>query len=146
MKFLSLGKEVSKKPFTSRHSWRPFTLGRLYLLGLVIVTFIAIVSIEIVVQTSGPGYSLAFQPREGTDDFSKGADFVTLYLPTIVAVLYSVAWIWVHIDYISGALVNGSANVDRSPHTTPNASSLSFRCLRSMARLQASLLTSTIQI
>lgn len=81
------------KTVPSQAQWKPFTLRLTYLASLIFITIVAIVAIEVVVQTSGPGNSLAFQNSNGT--FSSGATFSNRYLPTMLSVVYTFAWTWV---------------------------------------------------
>ena len=76
-------------------SWKPFTLGAIFLVALTLFTGLCIVAVEVTVQTAGVEYSLASLSQDDHGKLSPAADFVNLYLPTILSVLYSLAWIWV---------------------------------------------------
>ena len=82
---------------TRRGGWKPFTLGVTFLASLTLVTTLGILAVELVVQTSGQDYSLNIPPNDGSGRFGAGITFVNLYLPTIIAVIYSLAWIWVNL-------------------------------------------------
>lgn len=77
------------------HKWKPITLGAIYLAVLIVVTALSIVAVEITVQTSGVDYSLGSLSQDSHGVLSTKAIFVHRYLPTILSVLYSFAWIWV---------------------------------------------------
>ena len=86
--------KVSPSLNLARH-WKPFALRPAFQVSLIVITALCILAIEIVVQKSGPTHALVLRPRDGSSDFSAGANFVYLYLPTLLSVIYGIAWTWV---------------------------------------------------
>lgn len=78
----------------ARH-WKPFTLRPAFQISLIVTTALCIIAIEAIVQKSGPSHALVLRPRDGSGHFSAGVDFVYLYLPTLLSVIYGIAWTWV---------------------------------------------------
>ena len=82
----------SKNP----QGWKPFTVKAPYLLCLAAtsITFIAI--LEWLSHKSARDGAIAVSDLNGR--FSSLASFTLLYLPTILAVCFSIAWSWVELD------------------------------------------------
>ncbi|KAK8001470.1 hypothetical protein PG991_013692 [Apiospora marii] len=81
-----------------RHNgWKPWTLKSPALLCLFIITLLLAAVVEFLVQKSqrqGGGLALSESP----DNLPSAVNLSYLYLPTIIAVLYSLAWNWVASD------------------------------------------------
>lgn len=73
---------------------------KLPVLGSVfVVTLVLIAGLELLSQISmnnGNGGGLVF--AKTVDDIPMGYTFVYLYLPTVVAVIYSMTWSWIDLD------------------------------------------------
>ena len=74
--------------------WRPISLRPPFLLGLAAFTIALIVFLEYLSKISQRDGGLVFTP--GT--FSTSITFSFLYLPTLIAVIYSMLWSWVDLD------------------------------------------------
>ncbi|KAL2059944.1 hypothetical protein VTL71DRAFT_10099, partial [Oculimacula yallundae] len=82
-----------------RISWMPATLRVPILGSFVLVSLAIIIILEVLSNISSRpsnGGGLAFAPS--TDDIPTGVTFGYLYLPTILAVSYSLLWSWVDLD------------------------------------------------
>ncbi|KAL9638011.1 MAG: hypothetical protein Q9204_001648 [Flavoplaca sp. TL-2023a] len=75
-------------------SWKPITLRPPFLLCIVAITLCFIALLEYLSQRSRIHGGIAF--TEG--QFSPAVTFAYFYLPTILAVLYSILWSWVDLD------------------------------------------------
>lgn len=75
-------------------SWKPVTLRPPFLLSIVAITLGFIALLEFLSQRSRMHGGIAF----AQDQFSPAATFAYLYLPTMIAVLYSILWSWVDLD------------------------------------------------
>ena len=83
---------------TKETHWKPFTL-KLPLLGCIALVSLGIIGVlEVLSYMSGGenGGGLSFAPT--VDDLSTVAIASYLYLPTVIAVLYSMMWSWVDLD------------------------------------------------
>ena len=77
-------------------SWRPATLRTPVLVSVVAVSIILIILLEYVsLQSSRYGY-ITYSGLDG--DFAPIQSFSFLYLPTTLAVLYSLLWSWIDLD------------------------------------------------
>lgn len=107
--------------------WKPVTLGAIYLSTLILFTALSIGAVEVTVQTSGIDYSLASLSQDDHGSLSTEADFVNLYLPTILSVLYN----WPGYGYVeSGTRSKSLTNLCKSSIMMPNGWNHSFGCLR----------------
>ncbi|KAL8673201.1 MAG: hypothetical protein Q9168_002353 [Polycauliona sp. 1 TL-2023] len=84
----------STKPAIEASSWKPVTLRPPFLLGIVVVTLVFIALLEYLSQRSRLDGGIAFT----TGEFSTAVSFAYLYLPTMIAVLYSILWSWIDLD------------------------------------------------
>ena len=75
-------------------SWKPVTLRPPLLLSIVVLTLAFIAILEYLSQKSQIDGGIAFTK----DRFSPAVSFAYLYLPTIIAVLYSILWSWIDLD------------------------------------------------
>lgn len=75
-------------------SWKPVTLRPPLLLSIVVTTLGFIALLEYLSQMSRTHGGIAF----ATGQFSPTLTFAFLYLPTIIAVLYSILWSWIDLD------------------------------------------------
>ncbi|KAI8251672.1 hypothetical protein K4K53_011925 [Colletotrichum sp. SAR 10_77] len=79
-----------------KHGWKPMTIGAPVLFSFAFVSFILAVIIEILAQQSQRSGGLALSPS--TNEIPTFAKFCYLFLPTIVAVIYSLLWSWIDLD------------------------------------------------
>lgn len=82
---------------TERDGWKPWTLNPPALLCLFITTLVLAAVIEFLFQKSqkqGGGLALSESPG----DLPPAVNLAYLYLPTMIAVVYSLAWNWVASD------------------------------------------------
>ncbi len=129
----------------ARH-WKPFPLRPTFQISLIVITALCIIAIEVVVQKSGPSYALVLRPRDGSGDFSVGADFVYLYLPTLLSVIYGIAWTWVRLwlpscrtsDWLDPPLTFGNSLITMRSDWSPT-----FRCRRVMVSARQQVTRST---
>ncbi len=75
-------------------SWKPATLRLPFLLGIAALTLAFTALLEYLSRRSRMDGGIAF--TEG--QFSPAESFAYLYLPTLIAVLYSTLWSWVDLD------------------------------------------------
>ncbi|KAI9880048.1 MAG: hypothetical protein M1830_005780 [Pleopsidium flavum] len=80
----------------SVQSWKPMTLRAPILGSVVAVSILLIVTLELLSSKSRQDGGVIFAGR--MDDISAGQSFAYLYLPTIIAVAYSMLWSWVDLD------------------------------------------------
>lgn len=78
----------------NKPSWKPLTLRWPLLTILVALTLSFIAVLEFLSQKSGNDGGIAFSDST----FSASTSFGYLYLPTIIAVLYSILWSWIDLD------------------------------------------------
>ncbi|EGR49633.1 uncharacterized protein TRIREDRAFT_77254 [Trichoderma reesei QM6a] len=78
------------------HGWKPSTMKAPVLISFVISSVIIIVLLEVLAQRSQKfgGLSLV----DDADDIPSAVNLTYLYLPTIIAVLYSLVWNWIDLD------------------------------------------------
>lgn len=84
-----------------KRNWKPVTLRFPILGSIFAVTVSMIIGLEILSYVSigknnANGGGLAFAAT--VDDLSVAATFSYLYLPTVIAVIYSMVWNWVDLD------------------------------------------------
>ncbi|KAF9881071.1 hypothetical protein CkaCkLH20_01221 [Colletotrichum karsti] len=79
-----------------KHGWKPLTLSASVLFCFALASFTLAVIIEILAQQSKKNGGLALSPT--LDDIPSYAKFAYLFLPTIVAVIYSLLWSWIDLD------------------------------------------------
>lgn len=94
---LLLDKPPGKSYRCQHDGWKPWTLKTPALLFLLIITLLLAAVVEFLVQKSqkqGGGLALSVSPG----DLPPLVNLAYLYLPTIIAVLYSLAWSWVASD------------------------------------------------
>ncbi|KAK1730331.1 hypothetical protein CaCOL14_004173 [Colletotrichum acutatum] len=79
-----------------KHGWKPLTLSAPVLFSFAFTSFLLAVIIEILAQQSQSqgGFALS----KSADDIPAFANFCYLFLPTIVAVIYSLLWSWIDLD------------------------------------------------
>ncbi|KAL1586528.1 hypothetical protein WHR41_05262 [Cladosporium halotolerans] len=101
----SLFRDASKKapsatveavPEIKGQQWKPMTLRRPFLLTIIAITLALIALIQVLVIKDRQNDGLLFAPDIG--EVGAFDTFLHRYLPTIVAVLYSIAWTWVDLD------------------------------------------------
>lgn len=78
------------------HGWKPETMQAPVLLALTLASLLLAALLEILAQKSASEGALSIVPS--ADAIPGVVSFAYLYLPTIVAVLYSLAWNWVDLD------------------------------------------------
>ncbi|KAL3426519.1 hypothetical protein PVAG01_00028 [Phlyctema vagabunda] len=98
---LDLGHNQSEMVSDSQLHWKPVTLRAPVLGGFVIVSIVLIATLELLAYMS----SAHGNQNEGglvfatdVDQISTFSRLLLLYLPTIIAVLYSMLWSWVDLD------------------------------------------------
>ncbi|KAK8065368.1 hypothetical protein PG997_012115 [Apiospora hydei] len=92
-----LGKGLGPNNGKQNNGWKPWTLRIPALLCLFIITLLLAGVVEFLVQKSqrqGGGLALSESP----DNLPPAVNLAYLYLPTIIAVVYSLAWNWVASD------------------------------------------------
>lgn len=76
--------------------WRPWTLHPAALLSTLLFTLGIIGILEYLQRSSNANHGIAF--ASSRDAFSGATTFLSLYLPTLLAVLFSMWWSWVDLD------------------------------------------------
>ncbi|KAM0347979.1 hypothetical protein ACHAPU_004482 [Fusarium lateritium] len=90
-------KDVSSEEEPSKtKGWKPTSLSSPILLAVVALTILLAVAVETIAQRSASQGGLALSPS--LDDMPNYAKFSYLYVPTIIAVLYSMIWSWIDLD------------------------------------------------
>lgn len=79
-----------------KHGWKPMSLGAPVLCCFALASFIIAAIIEILADQSQRNGGLALSAS--ADSFSTFVQFCYLFLPTIVAVIYSLLWSWIDLD------------------------------------------------
>ncbi|KAF5264365.1 hypothetical protein FOXYS1_4861 [Fusarium oxysporum] len=90
-------KEVSpeEKGYRTK-GWKPLSLSTPILLAVIALTILLAIAIETLAQRSATQGGLALSPT--LNDIPGYAKFSYLYVPTIIAVLYSMIWSWIDLD------------------------------------------------
>lgn len=81
---------------TRSGGWKPLLLSTPVLLGVAALSLTIFAVIETLAQLSQSQGGLALS--QSRDDISKYAMLSYLYVPTIIAVLFSMLWTWVDLD------------------------------------------------
>ncbi|KAF5247876.1 hypothetical protein FANTH_6157 [Fusarium anthophilum] len=90
-------KEVSAEEKGHRtKGWKPLSLSTPILLAVIALTILLAIAIETVAQRSAAQGGLALSPT--LTDIPGYVKFSYLYVPTIIAVLYSLIWSWIDLD------------------------------------------------
>ncbi|KAF5567094.1 hypothetical protein FPHYL_3431 [Fusarium phyllophilum] len=76
--------------------WKPLSLSTPILLAVIALTILLAVAVETLAQRSATQGGLALSPT--LEDIPGYAKFSYLYVPTIIAVLYSLIWSWIDLD------------------------------------------------
>lgn len=76
--------------------WKPLSLSTPILLAVIALTLLLAAAVETIAQRSAAQGGLALSPT--LDDLPGYAKFSYLYVPTIIAVLYSMIWSWIDLD------------------------------------------------
>ncbi|KAK1718589.1 uncharacterized protein CLUP02_07930 [Colletotrichum lupini] len=79
-----------------KHGWKPLTLGAPALFSFAFASLLLAAIIEILAQQSQNQGGLALS--DSADDIPAFANFCYLFLPTIVAVIYSLLYSWIDLD------------------------------------------------
>lgn len=79
-----------------KHGWKPVSTKKRVLIPLALWTFALAGVIESLAQKSRREGGLSLSPN--VDDIPSSAQFAYMYLPTIIAVVYSIIWNWVDLD------------------------------------------------
>ncbi|KAJ0168155.1 hypothetical protein CTA2_9293 [Colletotrichum tanaceti] len=79
-----------------KHGWKPLTLSAPVLFSFAFVSFLLAVIIEVLAYQTRVKGGLALS--RSADDIPALANFCYLFLPTIVAVIYSLLWSWIDLD------------------------------------------------
>ncbi|KAI6751707.1 hypothetical protein HG531_006403 [Fusarium graminearum] len=87
-----LGEEES----TKTKGWKPLSLSTPILLAIIALTILLAIAIETLAQRSASQGGLALSPS--LKDMPEYARLSYLYVPTIIAVLYSMIWSWIDLD------------------------------------------------
>lgn len=80
----------------SKNGWKPLSLSAPILLAVIALTLLLAAAVETLAQRSQTQGGLALSPS--LDDIPAFAKFSYLYVPTIIAVLYSMIWSWIDLD------------------------------------------------
>lgn len=76
--------------------WRPLSLRTPFLSLVIAVTVALIIALEILLELNARHSGVLFAPD--INNLAIGHTFAYLYLPTLVAVLYSLLWNWIDLD------------------------------------------------
>ncbi|RMJ19872.1 hypothetical protein CDV36_000499 [Fusarium kuroshium] len=76
--------------------WKPLSLSTPILSAVIALTLLLAAAVETIAQRSAAQGGLALSPT--LDDLPGYAKFSYLYVPTIIAVLYSIIWSWIDLD------------------------------------------------
>lgn len=80
----------------SRGGWKPLSLSTPILLAVITLTLLLAAAVETLAQRSQTQGGLALSPS--VDDFTAFVKLSYLYVPNIIAVLYSMVWSWIDLD------------------------------------------------
>ncbi|KAK7414718.1 hypothetical protein QQX98_006486 [Neonectria punicea] len=80
----------------SNDGWKPLSLSTPILVGVTILTLLLAGAIETLAQRSKAQGGLALSLS--LDDIPEYAKLSYLYVPNIIAVLYSIIWSWIDLD------------------------------------------------
>lgn len=90
-------KEVAEEEESIRtQGWKPLSLSTPILLAVIALTILLAVAVETLAQRSAAQGGLALSAT--LDDMPQYARLAYLYVPTIIAVLYSTIWSWIDLD------------------------------------------------
>ena len=87
---------TSKQDSNSTKGWKPLSLSTPILLAVIALTLLLAAAVETIAQRSAAQGGLALSLT--LDDLPGYAKFSYLYVPTIIAVLYSMIWSWIDLD------------------------------------------------
>ncbi|KAJ4201904.1 hypothetical protein NW767_006440 [Fusarium falciforme] len=87
---------TSEEDSNSTKGWKPLSLSTPILLAVIALTLLLAAAVETIAQRSAAQGGLALSPT--LDDLPGYAKFSYLYVPTIIAVLYSMIWSWIDLD------------------------------------------------
>ncbi|KAF5027283.1 hypothetical protein F66182_626 [Fusarium sp. NRRL 66182] len=76
--------------------WKPLSLSTPILFAVIALTLLLAAAVETIARRSAAQGGLALSPT--LDDMPGYAKFSYLYVPTIIAVLYSMIWSWIDLD------------------------------------------------
>ncbi|KAK1965932.1 hypothetical protein LY78DRAFT_74994 [Colletotrichum sublineola] len=79
-----------------RHGWKPLTLSAPVLFSFAFASVVLAIIIEVLAYQSRVKGGLALS--KSVDDIPDFARFCYMFLPTIVAVIYSLLWSWIDLD------------------------------------------------
>ncbi|KAK2002022.1 hypothetical protein LX36DRAFT_627585 [Colletotrichum falcatum] len=79
-----------------KHGWKPLTLSAPVLFSFSFISFLLATILEILAQQSQKKGALALS--DSPDDMPAFAKFSYMFIPTIVAVIYSLLWSWIDLD------------------------------------------------
>lgn len=93
---IAIHKTTSRPRKSTFQSWKPMTLRAPVLGSFIAASVLLIALLEVLSNRSrqNGGVILA----KSVDDISTGQSFMYQYLPTIIAVSYSMLWSWVDLD------------------------------------------------
>ncbi|ROW08842.1 hypothetical protein VMCG_02883 [Cytospora schulzeri] len=80
----------------SSAGWKPYTMRAPVLCAVIVISLGLASVIEYLAQKSQKQGGLALSPSE--DDIPRTVNIAYLYMPTTVAVLYSLLWTWIDLD------------------------------------------------
>ncbi|KAL3594684.1 hypothetical protein FPOAC2_09001 [Fusarium poae] len=90
-------KKVSaEEEYARTKGWKPLSLSTPILLAVIALTILLAIAVETLAQRSASQGGLALSPS--LEDIPEYAKFGYLYVPTIIAVLYSMIWSWIDLD------------------------------------------------
>lgn len=79
-----------------RHGWKPNTMKAPILILFALSSIIILTIVEILAQRSQKAGGLSLV--DDADEIPSAINTTYLYLPTIIAVLYSLVWNWIDLD------------------------------------------------
>ncbi|KAJ4025386.1 hypothetical protein NW752_002854 [Fusarium irregulare] len=86
----------SEEEDSKTKGWKPTSLSTPILLAVIALTILLAIAVETITQRGASQGGLALSPT--LDDMPQYAKFAHLYVPTIIAVLYSMIWSWIDLD------------------------------------------------
>ena len=85
-----------RKTSRVRYGWKPYTMRAPILIAFMVVSLCLVGIIEFFAQRSQKNGALALSTS--ADKIPRSVTIAYLYLPTIISVLYSIAWTWIDLD------------------------------------------------
>ncbi|KAL5090340.1 hypothetical protein Trisim1_004532 [Trichoderma cf. simile WF8] len=93
---LNTSKKVNDSSPACRHGWKPNTMKAPILILFALSSIIILTIVEILAQRSQKAGGLSLV--DDADEIPSAINITYLYLPTIIAVIYSLVWNWIDLD------------------------------------------------